>query len=162
MLGKKISHLGTSFQYLIYFYLPVFLLAFVFLYPFYNMDLWIAAAIILGGNLFLGLFTQTSNYIIEKYSDQGIVRDYLYHNFVHAFFRSLAGLSEITLYAVFFATGFESVVGGYLLLKTVSIWQGDYNNKKEWLHTAILRSAIVIALLIGLAASYYLKQYINL
>src|SRR3989344_3850070 len=160
MVGK-LSHLIRSFKYVFYFYVPIFLLAFIYFYPYHDMNLWMAVLIILGGNLFLGLFTQTSNYIIEKYSDQGIIRDYLYHNFVHAFFRSLAGLSEIVLYAVFLALGFDSLVGGYLLLKTVSIWQGDYNNKKEWLHTAILRSAIVMALLIGLAASYYLKIYIN-
>lgn len=158
---KKISHLGISFQYAFYFYLPIFPLALVFLYPFHNMDLWIGAAIILGGNLFLGLFTQISNYIIEKYSTEGITRDFLYHNFIHSFFRSLAGLSEVVFYSVFLAMGFESVVGGYLLLKTVSIWQGEYNNKKEWLHTALLRSAIVMSLLIGLVASFYLKKFIN-
>jgi len=119
--------------------------------------------VMLSGNIFLALFTQTSNYVAEKYATEIKSRDFVYQNFTDCFFRGLAGLLEIVFYTISFATNLSSLVAGYLLLKTVSIWQDkdNYNNKKEGLHTAILRSAIVISLLVSLVASYYLAKYIN-
>ncbi|OGZ73557.1 MAG: hypothetical protein A2908_00435 [Candidatus Staskawiczbacteria bacterium RIFCSPLOWO2_01_FULL_38_12b] len=164
-MERRLHHLLKSFKYLFYFYVAVLILVavYVIVSKSYNVNLLIACGIVFGGNLFLGIVTQSSNYIIEKYSYTDKSRDFLYLNFTDCFFRSLAGLAEIILYTVSFAMGMESLVAGYLLLKTVSIWQDkdNYNNKKEGLHTAILRIAIVISLLISLVAAFYLKKFIN-
>ena len=158
----SINRLKKSLKYIAAFYMPVFLAALAYLSVYYDANLLAAVLIVLCGNLFLAIATQVSNYIIEKRALEGVKsRDFVYLNFTDCFFRSGAGFLEIILYTICFSLGLETIVGGYLLLKTVSIWQGDYNNKKEWLHTAILRSAIVMALLVGLAASYYLKIFIN-
>jgi len=164
-MNPKIDRLNKSFKYILFFYIPIFLLVFIYfilLRP-YNINLLLVFSIIIFGNLFIGLFTQIANYVAEKYSVTEKSRDFLYLNFTDCFFRSLAGLSEVIFYTISFAVGLETLVAGYLLLKTVSIWQDkdNYNNKKEGLHTAILRTAIVMSLLISFAASFYLKKFIN-
>ena len=128
----------------------------------YNLNLFLVLCIIIIGNLFIGIFTQLSNYTIEKYSLPEKSRDFLYLNFTDCFFRSLAELSEVILYTISFAIGFEALIAGYLLLKTVSVWQDkdNYNNKKEGLHTAMLRIAIVMSLLISFLSAYYLRKFI--
>lgn len=162
----KFKSLLKAVTYIFFFYAPLVALAVLFcLSRYYDSNLWIALAIMLSGNIFLAVFTQVSNYVAEKYAIADIKsRDFVYQNFTDCFFRGLAGLLEIIFYTISFATGLSSLVAGYLLLKTVSIWQDkdNYNNKKEGLHTAILRSAIVMSLLVSLAASYYLAKYINL
>lgn len=165
-MNPKISRLIKSFKYILFFYMPIFLLFFIY-FNFFNssnVSLLLACNIILFGNLLIGSFTQVSNYIIEKYSFSDKSRDFLYLNFTDCFFRSLAGLSEVILYTISFTIGFEALIAGYLILKTVSIWQDkdNYNNKKEGLHTAILRIAIVMSLLISFTASFYLKKVINI
>lgn len=165
-MNIKLSRLKKSFTYILFFYSPIFLLVFVsfYFFKFNNPNLLIACSIILFGNLFLGISTQSSNYIIEKYSTTEKSRDFIYLNFTDCFFRSSAGLLEIILYTISFTIHLETLVAGYLLLKTVSIWQDkdNYNNKKEGLHTAILRIAIVMSLIISLVASYYFKKFINI
>ncbi len=164
-MNPKISRLKNSFGYILFFYIPIFLLVFAYVIysKFYNADILLVFGIVIIGNLCIGTFTQIANYIAEKYSVTEKSRDFLYLNFTDCFFRSLAGLSEVVLYTISFAIGFEALIAGYLLLKTVSIWQDkdNYNNKKEGLHTAILRTAIVMSLLVSFAASFYLKKFIN-
>lgn len=160
-MERKLIYLVKSFKYIFYFYVPIFILALICIYKYQDVNLSIAILIALGSNLFLGVFTQISNYTIEKYSVADKSREFLYFNFTDCFFRSGAGLSEIILYTICFSTGLETIVAGYLLLKTVSIWQDNVNNKKEGLHTSILRIAIVISLVTSLWASYYVKKFIN-
>ena len=163
-MNIRISKLKKSFKYIASFYLAVFLLValYIIISKSYRPNLLIACAIIFLGNLFLAVFTQTANYVAEKYSTSEKSRDFVYLNFTDCFFRGTAGFLEIILYTILFSMGLETVVAGYLLLKTVSIWQDkdNYNNKKEGLHTAILRIAIVLSLIIALSASYYLKKFL--
>ncbi len=164
-MERKLSHLERSFKYILFFYFPIFLLVFIFYFSrYYSSDLFTAISIMLLGNVFLALFTQISNYIIEKYAIENKSRDFIYQNFTDCFYRGMAGLLEIIFYTIAFSINLSSLVAGYLLLKTVSIWQDkdNYNNKKEGLHTAILRIAIVVSLLVSLLASYYLTKCINL
>ncbi len=164
-MHPNILRLKKSFKYILLFYIPIFLLVFAYIIfsKLYSADLLLVIGIVILGNLGIGIFTQIANYIAEKYSISEKSRDFLYLNFTDCFFRSLAGLSEVLLYTISFATHLETIVAGYLLLKTVSIWQDkeNYNNKKEGLHTAILRIAIVMSLLVSFAASFYLKKFIN-
>ena len=160
----SINRLKKSRKYIAAFYMPVFLAALAYLSVHYDANLLAAVLIVLCGNLFLAIATQVSNYIIEKRALEGVKsRDFVYLNFTDCFFRSGAGFLEIILYTICFSLGLETIVGGYLLLKTVSIWQDkdNFNNKKEGLHTAMLRLAIVVSLLISLMAAYYLKKYLN-
>ena len=160
----KFKKLFKSFKYILFFYVPIAMVVLLFCFSkYYDYNLFLAVMVMLSGNIFLALFTQTSNYVAEKYATEIKSRDFVYQNFTDCFFRGLAGLLEIVFYTISFATNLSSLVAGYLLLKTVSIWQDkdNYNNKKEGLHTAILRSAIVISLLVSLVASYYLAKYIN-
>ncbi len=163
-MQPKISRLKKAFSYIIFFYIIVFLVALTCLLFLKSSDpnLLLVFAIVVFGNLGIGLFTQMANFIAEKYSTTEKSRDFIYLNFTDCFLRSLAGLSEVILYTISFAIHFEALIAGYLLLKTVSIWQDkdNYNNKKEGLHTAILRIAIVMSLLIAFTASYYLKKVI--
>ncbi len=164
-MHPKFKNLLKAFRYISFFYVPLVVATTLFYFSmYYNFNLFVAILIALFGNIFLALFTQVSNYVAETYSVPAIKsRDFIYQNFTDCFFRGLAGLLEIVFYTISFATGLSSLVAGYLLLKTVSIWQDkdNYNNKKEGLHTAILRSAIVISLIVSLAASYYLAKFIS-
>ena len=170
-MDSRIHKLKYSAKLISLFYVPLFLVVF-FIVPFclrffnvdfYNKNLLAVVGIVFFGNVFLAIFTQISNYIIEAYNIEGKTRDYLYRNFTDCFYRGSAGFLEIILYTISFSLHLESLVAGYLLLKTVSIWQDkdNFNSKKEGLHTAILRIAIVVSLLIALGASYYLRKFIN-
>jgi len=165
-MHKTIHDLYRSFRYISYFYVPLFFLGLIamFLLPEYgrNANLAAGALIVFLGSLFVVVVTQISNYVIEKYDIRERTREFLYINFADCFFRCSAGLGEMVLYTVAFSLKLEAVVAGYLLLKTVSIWQDNVRNKKEGLHTAILRFAIVCSLLISLAASAYLRKTVPL
>jgi len=161
---QKIPNLRRSIFFIMIFYLPLFACMLLFLVVFHltNANLFKSLSSLLLGSLFIALFTQMFSFIIEKYdSIQSGTRNFLYENFSDFFLRSSAGFLEMTLYVICFAANLSSLVAGYLLLKTVSIWQKDYNNKKEGLHTAILRIAVVLSLLFSLMSSYYLIKFIN-
>lgn len=161
-MHKTIHDLQKSFRFIGYFYIPLFfIVCFVLLLADRGWALALPTMIVFSGSLFLVIFTQVSNYIIEKQDILERTREFLYINFTDCFYRCCAGLSEVVLYTVAFSFRLEAVIAGYLLLKTVSIWQDNVKNKKEGLHTAILRSAIVFSILIALIASYYVRKFIS-
>ena len=157
-----IRKLKKSLGYILAFYIPILVAAFLYLAysRSYGRNLLVGAGVVIFGNLAIGIFTQIANYIAEKYSTTDRSRDFVYANFADCFFRSLAGLAEVVFYTIAFTLSLETLVAGYLLLKTVSIWQDkdNYNNKKEGLHTAILRIAVVLSILTALLAASYLKK----
>lgn len=109
------------------------------------------------------------NYSIEK-NDK--FDDFSFQDRTDCFIRCSAGLLEITLYAIFFAVGLGSIVIGYLVLKTLSVWKGYKKDeeergnrytfqKREGIHTGVLRIATVLSLSFSLMSSYFLFKFLQ-
>src|SRR5438552_4081088 len=108
-MAKTIRDLKKSFVYIAAFYVPLFLAGYVLfsMSILHGRNLIIATAIIFFGNLLIAVFTQVSNYIIEKYSIADRTRDFLYINFADSFYRCGAGIAEMILYVMFFSLRLE-------------------------------------------------------
>jgi|GEM_PF-3393442 len=164
--GKKITN-STIKNLFIFYILIIVLFSIVFflywLYKKFDINLLIAFAIIIAGNAIIALFTQILHSVILKNiapaknlaeETQNKERAFSYFNFQECFIRCFAGLLEMIFYTISFAIGRVELIAGYLILKTLSIWRVE-DPKKEGVHAAVLRIAVVMSLIFSLWASYY-------
>ncbi len=132
----------------------------------YNINLIWTISVVFFGNLFIAIFTQVLHTVltdedphIDKVSEK--YRGLVIENFQECIIRSLAGILEMILYTFFFAINLESIIIGYLILKTLSIWKSEIDNRKNGLYTGVLRIAVVFSLFFSLIASYFLFHFLK-
>ncbi|HLD38213.1 MAG: hypothetical protein US35_C0014G0020 [Parcubacteria group bacterium GW2011_GWA2_37_10] len=137
----------------------------------------IASAVIFLGNLIIALTTQKLQYILLKLKEQSYEKKtkedpnhkneeinreiFLYSTIQECSIRCSAGILEMVFYTIAFATNTIGLVVGYLVLKVVSVWKSDKDQKSEGLFTGVLRIAIILSLLFSLFASYFLFKYLQ-
>lgn len=166
MIKKMEEKLFKSFGLIFVFYIILFYVFFVVCL--WNKDLLLVLSTIFLGNLGIAVITQLGHYILDsKDDDENSKNDFLFDSTRDCFVRCAAGVSEMIFYTIFFATAHYELVVGYLVVKTVSTWKADSSKsiprdqKKEGQHTAVLRIAIVLSLIISLIASYFLSPLIK-
>jgi hypothetical protein len=154
--------LGSSFFSIAIFYFFVFA---IFFCPARHYGLSKFFWVIFLGNFFIAVLTQLLQYmllkkeILDGYKSEKT--DFLYNNMTDCSIRCAAGILEMILYAFFFAIGHFEIVVGYLVLKTISVWKSDKNQRKEGLFTGVLRISTVLSLLFSFWASYFLFKFLQ-
>src|SRR3989344_3556534 len=127
--------------------------------------------------LIIALTTQKLQYILLKLKEQSYEKKtkedpnhkneeinreiFLYSTIQECSIRCSAGILEMVFYTIAFATNTIGLVVGYLVLKVVSVWKSDKDQKSEGLFTGVLRIAIILSLLFSLFASYFLFKYLQ-
>ena len=157
----------------------VLLLVLIFLYLFHiDSNLLWSLSIIIIGNFFLLSVAQINNWIIEKESFKKGPEKWLFQSFEDCLIRNTAGLSEMLLYTTFFALKLETVIAGYLIMKSIGSWKpGDKDDEEEenkidknreysaqkrrGLHLAVLRISVILSLILSFAAAYFLLKYLQ-
>lgn len=140
-----------SFGLITVFFILVFMI-FVSSTIWFEKNILISIIIVLFGNFFIAIITQASQSLNNPL--------FLFVSFWDCSVRCLAGIAEMFLYLFAFTMGSQglTLIAGYLILKTVSIWRSEFKNdqRKEGRATAVLRLAVVFSLLISYIAYLYL------
>jgi hypothetical protein len=158
-----------SFKLLIKFYVACFALFFlaIFIFNISDPNLKKTIWIILFGNFVIALLTQSiSSYIVKKEKNEAAApkdstkaQDLLYDDKWNCIIRCSAGIAEMILYTITFALGLTDIIVGYLILKTLSIWDPKSVVKKG-ISTSSLRIAVVLSLIFAFWASYFFHDYL--
>jgi len=129
------------------FYIILFLL-FIFLFFFIGYDnLSKIIYLILLFNFVISILTQIFSYAIEKNnidkikendankskdtSDEDKSKDFLYIDWWDCIIRCCAGILEMGFYVFAFKKELPELIVGYLVLKTLSYWREEKNNKEN-------------------------------
>lgn len=154
----KKSLIYTRKFYLIF---ALFLLVFWIMYG--NLDLSLFFLWLFFGNLIITILNQYLHYRLSIKLQDYSFKDRIFEFGEDCFVRCFAGVLEMILYILFFATQHYEIVVGYLVIKTISTWKSEKNEqKKEGLSTAVLRIATVISIIISYIAAHYLPDSIIL
>ena len=133
--------------------LTLYLLYFAFFIPTYtNKPVFISLLILVLSNFCLSLMTQffhanLGTPHVFDFSTEG--------GRMSAVLRTSAGVGEMVLYTFSFLIGLPSIVVGYLIIKSLSVWKSP-NPDKEGGSAAILRIAVIISLFISFGVAIYL------
>lgn len=149
--------LRSSFR-VVVFYLLVLA---IFFYPAKYYKLETVFSIILLGNFCIAIITQIFHYYSENNDGKNCFDKFSYQNFEDCCVRCSAGISEMIFYTISFAINADFLIAGYLIMKSLSIWQNKDDPVKEGRHTSVHRIGVVLSLIISLWASYFLFIYLQ-
>ena len=106
-----------------------------------NRSLFYTSLYIILGNLLIVATTQGLHKWLEPKGDPHVFKDK-----VSVITRSIAGLLELIFYVLTIAFGWLTLLAGFLVMKSLSVWKHESSPSLEGASTAILRIAVILVL----------------